>query len=241
MDPKPNPSVSDYAVMANSPIWKFDPMGDEVHITHRTGFLGLGKKETLNYKDGKLFKLDGTAFTGKISVFLENTMSALGEMSKAPEGASMLSELQEPLNIFEIVKGSKNKFLEDHTDRAYAEANGQKDILPGGSGGKITFAPFQQSLRESDGAWRSRPTFKLAHEMFHGLDANRGVMSTTQVVDGIIRDEFQASYRENILRGQLKIPYRSHYGEVQEGDEKRLIGPLLDKNNKPTKPSWYKY
>jgi len=53
-------------------------------------------------------------------------------------------------------------------------------------------------------------TNDLAHEMLHGLDANRGLMDT-RLNQGIECNEWQTVYRENMLRSQLGIPLRTHY------------------------------
>jgi hypothetical protein len=42
MDPKPNISISPYAVMANNPIWNNDPLGDSLGVK----FIKIGEKES---------------------------------------------------------------------------------------------------------------------------------------------------------------------------------------------------
>jgi RHS repeat-associated protein len=44
LDPKPNPSISDYVCFANAPIWFSDPMGDTARVQWG-GFLGIGRNE----------------------------------------------------------------------------------------------------------------------------------------------------------------------------------------------------
>lgn len=51
-DPKPNPSISNYATFANNPVMFTDYLGDTVKIEHNKGFLGLGGKQSLNYEGG---------------------------------------------------------------------------------------------------------------------------------------------------------------------------------------------
>ena len=86
-------------------------------------------------------------------------------------------------------------------------------------------------------------TVELAHEMFHGLDANRGLLdSRPHLNPRVDRAEWQAVYRENTLRGQMGVPLRTHYitvqnpsGVVTGGTGPRMITPA----NKPILPSWY--
>lgn len=79
--------------------------------------------------------------------------------------------------------------------------------------------------------------------MFHGLDANRGLLDKrTYLHSNIDRSEWQAVYRENIMRSQLKIPLRTYYIIQQDTSGTILhgIGPyMVTPDNKPILPYWY--
>lgn len=81
--------------------------------------------------------------------------------------------------------------------------------LSGGSGGTISWNSHGAVLATSIGGSVSKET-DLAHEMFHALDANKGLLDDRSE-NGIKRSEWQAVYRENILREQLNRPLRTHY------------------------------
>ena len=89
---------------------------------------------------------------------------------------------------------------------------------------------------------RNNPFVVLGHEMFHGLDANRGTM-TDGTSQGLDNNEWQAVYRENVMRSQAGIPLRTHYvvnatleGVRVGGTGVRMISPA----NSPILPLWYK-
>jgi hypothetical protein len=86
--------------------------------------------------------------------------------------------------------------------------------------------------------------------MAHASDANQGVlhfgnmgsqpMSFTNHLgavynyqhNGLLKSEWRAVYRENLIRGQAKIPLRTHY-DMSTG-QPQPIGPrLLDAKNLP--------
>lgn len=82
----------------------------------------------------------------------------------------------------------------------------------------------------------------LAHEMFHALDANRGLLDKRSY-NGLERSEWQAVYRENILRGQLNRPLRTYYITTKDpsGNYVGGDGPsMLAGKNIPILPYWYK-
>ena len=79
--------------------------------------------------------------------------------------------------------------------------------------------------------------------MFHGLDANRGLLDD-RVEQGIQRSEWQATYRENVLRFQLGQSLRTHYrkrvdtdGNFQGGYAPYILTPLKT----PLLPNWYNH
>ena len=69
-----------------NPVKYIDVNGDSLWVTHRTGFLGFGGKETLRYDGGNLYNKDGSAYTGKVKGFLGKTVDALGAINSTQEG-----------------------------------------------------------------------------------------------------------------------------------------------------------
>ncbi|MEJ0055867.1 MAG: M91 family zinc metallopeptidase [Bacteroidota bacterium] len=61
------------------------------------------------------------------------------------------------------------------------------------------------------GNYTTSPDTNLAHELLgHGIDANRGQSDNT-VVNGLKRDEWQATSVENSIRGEMGRPLREYY------------------------------
>jgi RHS repeat-associated protein len=230
-DPKPNTSISKYSAFANNPIWYRDPLGDTIKISYRTGFLGLGKKRTLNYVGGSLFNVDGSAYLGEVKGFIKQTIDALGNISKGAEGESVIDELVGSKNVFIIEKGSKNDFIPKSTSKAGANIPEVQSVTGNtlgskGTGGKISFNPYSTESGFNTEGNRSRPAYiGLAHELFHSRDANQGVLhfanNFTSLLSGstyyatqsgLEKSEWRAVYFENVLRGQLGLHLRTHYG-----------------------------
>jgi len=234
------PNINPYVYVANNPINAIDPDGRDIVIVHRNS--------SLKYENGKLYNENGSAYTGRVRGFLQKTLNALETISKSSEGLNMVSTLQSSNNTFKIEEGS-SQFNASNRYKAYANQietdplqSTVKDMkldIEGGSGGVIQWNTSGIPIQTSDGMKRDA-VIDLAHEMFHALDANNGMLDDRRE-SGVKRSEWQATYRENILRGELGKPLRTNYRHsVDENGVKRGIEPsMLDSSNKNVKPVWY--
>lgn len=76
--------------------------------------------------------------------------------------------------------------------------------------------------------------------MFHGRDANRGRLDGRIDIGGLKRDEWQVSYKENIVRQQMGLPLREYYRSLDNGGTITPLPPrLLDgSSSSPILPFW---
>jgi hypothetical protein len=184
------------------------------------------------------------------SDFVSNAINALNTINTTEEGGAAIGELHTSSNLFSIQQGKNSTFeasnkvkaaaIQGKTDPELASSyealmNAGKD-MSGGSGGTITWNSLGVLVPTTGGLDKNGIT-DLAHELFHGLDANRGLLDNRKE-QGVSRSEWQAVYRENMLRSQLgNTPLRTYYHRNQYG---LGDGPrMLDKTNNPIKPYWY--
>lgn len=237
------PDWSPYNFVMGNPLRYNDPTGMAPEDIIIIG----NKNQQVKYENGNLFNLNGTAYTGKVDNFMQKTVTALGDISKSKEGASMITELQSSKNVFTIEKGNSNSFTPSSNKDSFANIPEVQSIIPGlsstGSGGKIVFDPSSISSGLNTNGNTNRPAFiGLGHEMFHARDSNNGVLYSydnyktyNSSDNGLYKSEWRAVYYENTVRSQLGLPLRTHYGVNDDGQGNITpTGPkLLDSNNKP--------
>ena len=241
------PHLSAYNHCAGNPVNLMDVNGDSLWISH--------KGNDYLYQDGSLYNRDGSAYKGKVKGFLSQSVNALNSLRTSEEGIAMISELQSSVNNFKIVKGNSkfnstnllkahaNQLMTDPAQAMTLQALQKKGIdISGGSGGNIFWDPSGVTLPTTSGEGINEVT-DLAHEMFHGLDANRGLLDD-RLEQEVKRDEWQATYRENLLRSQLGKPLRTHYrvsvdidGVFQGGSGPYMLTPSMA----PFLPNWYNH
>ena len=230
------PSISPYAYCAWNPVRLVDPDGKEIWIIGHKG-------DRIQYTPGMSTK--------GLKGFSKTTVNALNDIYGTEKGKELLDDLCGSSNTFNIVKSSSSKFKEFDRHKAY-KIQYEKDPsckneydyfdkseFEGGSGGVIYWNNKGGRIPTTDGGV-TNPIMDLAHEMFHAMDANRGLMDDRKE-NNVSRNDWQAVYNENILRHQMGQPLRTHYKEDIRSGIGIYIGgggPSMLENGKPIAPWW---
>ena len=248
------PGLSAYSYCAGNPINAIDVNGDSIWITY--------KGNDYLYQSGGLYNRDGSAYEGKVKGFLSKSVNALNSLAQTAVGAAMISELQSSTNSFTIKSSSKNRFKASSLNKAGANLAEIQAVTgnargSNGSGGIIYWnAHSTFGGLDVDGN-TSRPAFiGLGHEMAHASDANQGLLHYGSYEkgkvnpssfksaltgktyhyehNGLLKSEWRAVYRENLIRAQVGIPLREYYGIDMSSGRAIGIGPrLLTPSNQP--------
>jgi hypothetical protein len=197
------PWISPYALFNNNPIRFIDPDGREVMISYRTGFLGLGKRQEVKYEDGSLYNIDGSAFTGKTTSFLNSTVKALNTLRSGDAGKELVGDLQSSSRVYTIESGSKNTYS--------INKDGSRSISWNSSN-------RQSDIPNADGSTGRSPFIGLGHELGHAWDhdKNRGenIYNTWYKAgngEEVTQSEKFATWWENRIRAEHGVALREGY------------------------------
>ena len=192
------------------------------------------------FRDGYFYNYSGELVSpNELDYFTSRAISAITDLYKTDMGKMAIDELQNSSFNYYIKYAETNRFEQADTRGAFALNNKifMNDWIIG-SGGTIYWNPEGIELFTQKGLKRNSTT-DLAHELFHAMDANHGVMDNTDYNGGISKNEWQAVYNENLLRMEMQLPLRTYYRKGITENGFIPLGPRMTKKGKPIKPEGY--
>ena len=188
---------------------------------------------------------------------LNKVVEAISELNKTETGQELVAQLQNSCNNFIIKQakdnpnGDKNEFEPFNSIASWANIEEMQKATGNttgsmGSGGIVYWDP--NNVTGGLNADRSiyRPSYiGLGHEFAHAGDSDLGLLYSKYDFktyrakhNGLLKCEWRAVYKENLIRSQVKsphpLPLRMYYGyELHDGEWKRGIPPMLIKDNNP--------
>lgn len=75
----------------------------------------------------------------------------------------------------------------------------------------------------------------MGHELSHAYDANNN-FNVAEFYDNVPKREWAAIYKENLMRNELNLPYRTYY---QSNGKGYGLGPRMIQNGEPYLPFPY--
>jgi len=193
------PSLSPYTYCADNPVKVVDPNGEEIIIEWQ-------ESQYRYEKDGTLTHIKGTVLNERqLNRFINKAKNSLDKINKTTEGKRMIVDLQNSGTSYKIKAGASGY-----------EKNKQKNTITWNSNG--TKMPVQDNpFGESNGIC------DLAHELSHAFDKNNNWTDDTPV-DELKKSEWVACYRENLIRKELGLRYRTYYKKMVTPDGAFLGG-----------------
>ena len=206
------PSLSPYTYCADNPVKLVDPNGEEIWIIGEDG-------NKYKYYNGCFYACDGNKVTPKSDSFLSTAANAIDKLKETKTGNRLISFFEGPENKDVIIENSSRITCDNLTIDANTGDFISQTIRWNSEGTEIETTAGKQKNSTTD----------LGHEFSHVYDNAKKVKGLNDLCPNKgIRSEWRAVYRENLMRRELGLPYRTGY-TFKNPDNSTYFVPMLRK------------
>ncbi len=217
------PSLSPYVYCADNPVKLVDPNGEDIWIIGEDG-------NQYRFYQGYLYTEEGKLYIPDLDSFLSDAQDAINALRGTETGNRLISTFEGPNNkdVF-IESGSKS-----NCDYLTTDANGEfvSQIIFWNSEGT--------DLMTTEGMQKSSTT-DLGHEFSHVYDNVKKIKGLKDLCPNKgSRSEWRAVYKENCIREELGLPYRTGYTFKNPNGTTYFV-PMLNQKGKPYMPDSFQW
>lgn len=192
IDPKMSAWESPYVSMGNNPMINNDVLGDTIVSK---GILG----RQLKHKGGKVFKLNGEEFTGKLRGIHKQVNTDLSILIEKNAGKELVEKM-ESNEHFVVMKRGLSNFTLTNSEKASSQDGADTEMYLSRNGVK-----------------NEKRFIVLGHELKHALDNAEGKRTSnvwfTVGNTEVLKNEISACHTENMIRAEHGLELRLQYHE----------------------------
>ena len=213
------PSLSPYSYCANNPVKVVDPNGEEIWIVGEDG-------NQYKYNNGNFYTKDGKLYTPEAGSFLSTAGNAIDKLKGTTTGNKLISAFEGPDNKDVIIKSASKSTCDNLTINSAGEFVSQT----------ILWNTEGTDVQTTNGVQKSSTT-DLAHELSHVYDNARKINGLNDLcTKGGVRSEWRAVYKENLIRKELGLPYRTGY-TFKNPDNTTYFVRMINRKGEPYMPN----
>ena len=206
------PSLSPYTYCADNPVKLVDPNGEEIYVG-----------DDYYYRNGYLYyKGTEDVYVPEQGSFEEKALNSLNTLRGTKQGGELMSPLEGKTGKDVIIKDANNNpntpGKVELNDYVYSHDDFKSATIYWNPEGVQLFKMLEPN-----------PTTDLGHEFSHAYDKANGTTYPTDKVDNCPRNEWQAVYRENMIRKELGLSYRKGYKVLLHNVKDGTYTPYLTK------------
>ena len=218
------PSLSPYVYCADNPVKLVDPNGEEIWIVGDDGV-------RYKYNNGNFYTKEGNIYTPESGSFLSKAGNAIDKLKGTKTGNRLISFFEGSDNKDVIIEsGSKSTCDNLNIDSESGEFVSQT-IRWNSEGTNIETTAGEQKNGTAD----------LGHEFSHVYDNAKNIKGLMDLCpNNGSRSEWRAVYRENCMREEMGLPYRTGY-TFRNPDNSTYFVPMLNRKGKPYMPNSFQW
>ena len=218
------PSLSPYVYCANNPVKLVDPNGEDIWIVGDDGV-------RYKYNNGNFYTKEGNKYTPESGSFLSKAGNAIDKLKGTKTGNRLIG----------FFEGSDNKDVIIESDSKSTCDNLTLDSESGEFISQTIRWNSEGTNIETTAGEQKNSTADLGHEFSHVYDNAKNIKGLRDLCPNKgSRSEWRAVYRENCMREEMGLPYRTGY-TFRNPDNSTYFVSMLNRKGKPYMPNSFQW